>query len=147
MRLLRSSKGTYTYNSTSFDLLFSSVNVYLFPQKNQIAITLVKQICMIILPWTQNVPSFRYFAGLQIVNIFFHVKPRRDRGWSGQLKVYNIKQFHGSVLTTWWYNKGLFSKCTLISYLYDLFVEQKDFINLWLLCRAEKDFITLWLER
>ena len=46
MFLLRSSKGTY--NSHLFMYFFSSVSVYLFPQKDQIAITLVKQNCLLI---------------------------------------------------------------------------------------------------
>ena len=46
MLLLRSSKGIY--NSHLFMYFFSSVSVYLFPQKDHIAITLVKQNCLLI---------------------------------------------------------------------------------------------------
>ena len=43
--LLRSSKGTC--NSRIVYQLFSSVGVYLFPRKDQITITLVKQNCVV----------------------------------------------------------------------------------------------------
>ena len=51
-------------SSTCFDLLFSSVSVYLFPQKDQIAITLVKQILYYV-ALDEKCSEFQLLSGLQ----------------------------------------------------------------------------------